>query len=512
MPSVQKPFIKLPLQDAKLVLLAKAAEQSHDKALAWGPTDGATASLRAAHALGENCSAEQLLAERARRVLDELGQRGVATKIGTKGQVAKIFGTLFVLLAFALGALTDRIASPEHMVNLLSPPYWSVIVFNMLFYIEIFCCAIGLVVRLDNRFELPLRSAFVSFVQKTTFTTLRRNYKSQFFQEWSPLTIPLIRMQVARLLHFSAIAFAMGIIVSLLVRGFGTAYWAGWESTWLSDDPSAVKTFLDWTYGLIPAVGPLPPMPSSVDQVAMMRSDELPYLKEAVSAAPWLIRMMLVMAVFVIIPRLIFIIFDSIRIGRFCQGVHLDISDPYYGEILTQCAQDAVLGDLLVVTPEHVHETSDKIISQIVNQWGSEDAASCVRMNYFDEDAPLPAFDVTARKGVAALWLDALATPEEDVQGELIARLQKRYADAGAVLALILDFSQFDKRFGTMQERRKERCTAWQALAEAHSAPIFTVDASDSSTLEAIKLLRTWAAAQPATLKKTEAVEPDGEV
>lgn len=114
---------------------------------------------------------------------------------------------------------------------------------------------------------------------------------------------PLIRMNVARTLHFAAVFFALGIIVSLLVRGFGTSYWAGWESTWLAESPESVKAFIDHTYGLIPAVGPLSSMPD-LAQIVDMRADRLPYLEAPITAAPWLIRMMILMGVTVIVPRL----------------------------------------------------------------------------------------------------------------------------------------------------------------------------------------------------------------
>ena len=297
--------VRLTLQQAKLILLAKAVEESNDAHIKWTSADAEAASLRAAHTVGESADAVKLLTERAKVVLRTASERGVNTTISTKARLPQFFSPLFVLMAFVLGALTDRIASPEHIVNLLSPPYWGVILWNLVVYIALFCCAIGLVGTGTNRFALPLRSSLNAFVQKTSYGTLRRSgFKSHFYSEWSSFVAPLIRMNVARTLHFAALFFALGIIVSLLVRGFGTSYWAGWESTWLAESPESVKAFIDYTYGLIPAVGPLPPTPD-LSQIAEMRADRLPYLETPVSAAPWLIRMMILMGVVVIVPRLI---------------------------------------------------------------------------------------------------------------------------------------------------------------------------------------------------------------
>ena len=278
--------VRLTLQQAKLILLAKALEESEDPSVKWTPSDAEGASLRAAHAVGEAADPVKLLTERAKIVLRTASERGLNTMLSTKARLPSLFAPLFVLLSFILGAVADRIASPEHIVNLLSPPYWGVILWNLLVYLALLCCALGLVSTSGNRFALPLRSTLNAFAEKTSYGTLRRKgFKAHFYAGWAQLVSPLIRMNVARTLHLAAMAFALGIIVSLLVRGFGTSYWAGWESTWLSESPQSVKTFLDYTYGLIPATGPLPPMPD-LAAVTEMRADRLPYLETPVSAAP----------------------------------------------------------------------------------------------------------------------------------------------------------------------------------------------------------------------------------
>ena len=212
--------VRLTLQQAKLVLLAKAIEESNDSHIHWSSADSEAASLRAAHTVGESADTAKLLTERAEVVLRTVSERGISTTVSTKARLPQFFSPLFVLLAFVLGALTDRIASPEHIVNLLSPPYWGVILWNLVVYFALFCCAIGLVGTGTNRFALPLRSSLGTFVQKASYGTLRRTgFKAHFYSEWSSFVAPLIRMNVARTLHFAAVFFALGIIVSLLVRG-----------------------------------------------------------------------------------------------------------------------------------------------------------------------------------------------------------------------------------------------------------------------------------------------------
>ena len=109
--------------------------------------------------------------ERARLVLSEAAKRGVSTTIGTKARFPLLLAPVFILAAFVLGALTDRIASPEHLVNLLSPPFWTVIVWNLAVYIVLFLCALGILGSSKDRFGLPLRSFLTSFVEKSAFST-----------------------------------------------------------------------------------------------------------------------------------------------------------------------------------------------------------------------------------------------------------------------------------------------------------------------------------------------------
>ena len=381
-----------------------------------------------------------------------------------------------------MGGLADRIASPEHIVNLLSPPYWSVILWNLLVYCALFCCAIGLVGTSNNHFALPLRSSLIAFVEKASFSTLRRKgYKARFYSEWTQFVSPLVRMHVARTLHFAALAFALGIVVSLLVRGFGTAYWAGWESTWLSESPESVKAFIDYTFGLIPAVGPLPPMPD-LATVTEMRADRLPYLETPVSAAPWLLRMMILISVTVIVPRLVFAVFDTWRMRRFKANTTLAIDAPYFGNILEQCAQDAVIGNLVVITSTSSRPERDANVALFCRHWGETEDSSIQAVDFNDEEATLPALDQGRRKPVVLIWFDGMETPEEDVHGALIERTRSAYEKQNAaVVAALVDLKEFSTRFASIPERIKERENAWTGLGTSRNVKMFQIKETSES-------------------------------
>lgn len=495
MAKTPKNVIRTSLQQAKLILLAKSAEQSGDAALGWTQAESESATMRTAHALGENAPPSRILAERARTVLSALSSRGVNTTVGTQAKLPTFFAPIFILAAFLLGALTDRIASPEHLVNLLSPPYWTIIIWNLLVYLTLFLCMVGVLGERENRFSLPFRNFLATLVEKAAFTALKKGFKSTFYATWAKLCVPLVRMHVARTLHLAAVFFALGIIVSLLVRGIGTSYWAGWESTWLSEEPQTVKNFLDFTYGLIPAIGGLPQMPD-LDTVVNLRADRLPYLDAPVSAAPWLVRMMIIMAVTVIVPRLALILFDTWRMKRFTRSVTLNLDEDYYRDILSKCAEDASLGRLGIVTNSVERPARIQTLKFVTRLWGTDADSEILTIDFNDPESASPAVVAGERHPVMLLWFDGMETPEEDTHGLAAQKLKTACTaptETPAVLAALLDLTEFSERFASVPERIKERESSWREFAKANELELFVVTDRNESGLTAVKALRAWA-------------------
>ncbi len=478
-----------------MIVLAKAVEESQDAALNWTPADSEAASLKIAHALGESATADRILHERAKTILSTLADKGVSSAVGTKATVTKILAPLFILLAFVLGALTDRIASPEHIVNLLSFPFWSVIVWNLGVYVVLALCVVGLFSSANDRFALPFRKCLVSFVEKSAFTTLRKGFKAEFYAQWTNVCAPLVRMQVAKTLHLAAVFFALGIIVSLLVRGFGTAYWAGWESTWLSESPESVKTFLDLTFGWIPQLASLPALPD-VETLSQWRIDRLPYLSEPVSAAPWLIRMMIVMGVAVIVPRLIFFAFNLWRVRHYAQNVPLDLDTPYYQAILSQCRQDAKLGRLGIVANHVARPSREHHIDLVRRLWGTETDSEVLTTDFDIQETPLPSAPEGERNTVMLLWLDGMETPEVDTHGQVIEKAKALYGKSQP-LAIWLDMAEFAERFASTPERIAERQKHWMEFIAVHDVKSFVMLDMSQTGVDTVKALRAWAAGQP---------------
>ena len=484
------PAICVPLDKAKHILLAKAIEE-HDQDH-WTASDSSLLSMRVAHSLGEGATPERYLSTRADRLLEEANTKGISTKVSTQSSLPRLLGLLLILGAFICGALSDRLTGSDHFINLLSAPFWGVVLWNLLAYLIILLSAIGLF-GLARRQNLPLRGALLSLVQKCSANPFAKGHKAAFFESWARLTAPLAGIRIARTLHLAAICFALGLIASLLVRGLSTAYWVGWESTWLADRADIVKTMLDCTYGLIPAVAGLPAMPDAA-AVAGMRADMLPYTQAGATAAPWLIRMILILAASVIIPRLVLALINTWRLKVREKNSKLEIAEPYYQELLAESAQNAALGSLKIIAPEKNSPELQAFLHTILKAWGELGGNAIVTANLADPEAPLPEIDIQG-KTLIALVLEGASTPEYDVHGAIIDSAVKLAESKQATIVGLLNMTSFAARQKAYPARIEQRITGWTKFAEERDLSLVAFDTQTTDPAETVKQLRTQCAA-----------------
>ena len=484
------PTIRVPLDKAKHILLAKAIEEHAQEQ--WTASDSSLLSMRVAHSLGESASPERYLSERADRLLEAADAKGITTKVSTQSSLPRFLGLLLILCAFIGGALSDRLTGSDHFINLLSAPFWGIVLWNLLAYLIIFLSAVGLF-GVICRHNLPLRGALLSLVQKCSANPFAKGYKVAFFESWAQLTAPLARIRIARTLHLAAVCFALGLIASLLVRGLSTAYWVGWESTWLADRADIVKSILDSTYGLIPAVAGLPAMPDAAS-VAGMRADMLPYTQTGATAAPWLIRMILILAASVIIPRLVLALINTWRLKVREKNSILEIAEPYYQELLAESVQNAALGSLKIIAPEKNSPEIQAFLHTILQAWGEPGENAIKSANLADPEVPLPDLDIQG-KTLIALMLEGASTPEYDVHGAIIDNSVKLAESKQASIVGLLNMTSFAARQKAYPDRIEQRKTGWTKFAEEHDLPLVAFDAQATDPAETVKQLRAQCAA-----------------
>ncbi len=470
------------LQAARRILYAKALEES----ASWDKTKSAAVSQTIARRLGESARAETFLKERSTAIFEAAGIANIDTLTKEKGLSFGLLASLAFLISFAAGALTDKLTSTSSFINLLSFPFWGVIAWNLLIYLVLFLGAVGLV----RKPFCPIRQALTA-LRHARFNPFSGHAKveASFRAAIAKLSYPIYKKETAALLHLAAIAFALGLIASLALRGFSTAFVVGWESTWFAENVAAVKNFIDWTYGLVPAIGPITALPD-LSVLESIRADRLPYLQESVSAAPWLLRMMVLLTAFVIFPRLVLFLVSLAGIRYTKNHLKLDATEPYFADVLRYGKESISLGALQFVMGVKGPDATHASLAELSLLWGNTE----LHIDTLDFDAPpftLPEVKVSPVRTVVLIVLDATVTAEEELAGALFEKAKEAMKEREDLLyAALLDMTRFSSRSKVYPERLAERKETWTHFATQYGLTLFFLE---ENPLELVRNMREWA-------------------
>ncbi len=138
-----------------------------------------------------------------------------------------------VVLGFAAGLLVDRIGNAQR-INLLAPPVWALITWNLAVYVWLLGSALC-----GSASPGWLRRGVSAWPQHwrvrrlTNDSGARANAWQAFAADWAAQSLPLNGARVALALHLGAAALGLGLIAGLYLRGLVLDYRVGWESTFL---------------------------------------------------------------------------------------------------------------------------------------------------------------------------------------------------------------------------------------------------------------------------------------
>lgn len=146
-----------------------------------------------------------------------------------------------------------------------------------------------------------------------------------FWRHWIAIARPSLVLALRRALHCAAIGIGLGAVLGMYARGLFFEYNAVWRSTFVTD-PGIVLTALRWALG--PAAWLLGrPLPDAA-QVALLTSTR------GAPAAPWIHLYAASAMIFIVVPRLLLALHASVRLRGAARDVRLDLSEPYYAEML----------------------------------------------------------------------------------------------------------------------------------------------------------------------------------
>lgn len=478
--TVSQDTLTLPEDSARQVLLVQAFDTAPVSQGVWTAQDRAWATRLTRETVPAGTPPAQLLAERARHALQRLQPRhaGVATTLARRlGGPAWLLGA--ALLGVAVGLLMDAIGSSQR-INLLAPPVWGVIAWNLLVVLgsvfgSVLGSVLGAVLPLPQVLRWPqaprrwLAARLAGSGVATQGQSDGAGAALRAFQpQWLQAAVPLTAARAALVLHVGALALALGLIGSLYVRGMVLDYRAGWQSTFL--EPAQVQAVLGSL--LAPASQLTGIAVPDVPALAAMRTG--PETPASASAAPWIHLYAAMLTLCVLLPRSLLALWAALRAAWLARRLPLPVGALYFQRLLHELRGDA----------GHVHLRPHGAAPSVAVLAGAKALLAAVLgdavqlstapvVSYGQEDSVPPA---PAGSTLQLLLADLAATPEDDTHGRLLQ--SARTAAPGVPVLLLVDEAAFAARFASLPSRLAERRAAWQRWADTHHTRLLLADLS----------------------------------
>ena len=482
--------------DARRAMLVQAFEAAEPEGPLWTAQDRDWASRSAAEA-----PPERYIEARARAAMQRL-----APRLGDFGRRLDrpIWRARWTLLALSAGAalgLATNAIGPGQRVNLLAPPVWVLVAWNLVVYALLLAQALASLRPGSARAPGPLRRMALKLVDFRLVQPAgngapdgRRAGPSAlqaFAADWTRLSLPLTAARVALLLHLAAAALALGEIGGLYLRGLVLDYRAGWESTFLG--AGTVQSLLSTLLAPAAALsGIAVPDVAGIEALRTVQGAETP-AQPGASAAPWMHLYALTLSLFVVLPRGLLAVASGGRALWLSRRFPLPLDLPYFQRLLRQRT-----GGLASVWVLPYAQTPDATAAVGLRALLARDYGDAVQVAlaptvaFADEEAlALPPAPPPGSSALVALF-DLAATPEAEHQGRFLRWL----AAAPIPVVAVVDESAFRRRFGGLPERLAERRAAWQTLAATAGVRIVPVDLAQPDPARAERAMQSaWGAA-----------------
>jgi hypothetical protein len=458
---------------ARRTLLVRAYESAPDSPL-WGEDDRGWATRAAAQVEGETAADDAFIARRAALAVERLRtrERNVGRLLASVAWPSWL-GWILPALALAAGFAIDAIGAGQR-VNLLAPPLLALLAWNLAVYAAVFMRGTWALVDARARGLGPI-ARLAARLAHVTGAPPKRGGKvaAQFVADWMQASSRLTAARLARVLHASAAALALGALAGLYLRGIALEYRAGWESTFL--DAGAVQALLAAVLG--PA--------AAATGIALPDIEGYERLRFAAgggaNAAPWLHLYAVTLGAAVVLPRLLLALVARWREQRLATRFPLPLADPYYRSLLRVLRAAPVAVRVAPYGTQLSPQATLNLNALLMQTFGAED----------DIDPQQLVGTATLLAPLFALT----ATPEAENHGTFVERLKT--AAASARVVALIDEAAFRRQFGDAP-RLEERRALWRRLAAERGLAAVFVDLDRPDTQAAQQALQAAFDAAPA--------------
>lgn len=470
---------------ARHVTLVRAFETAAPSDATWTAADAAWASRAAAEVVGEGADADRFLARRGQLAVERLGDRVKAFKrLASRRNWRPWVGSVLVALSFALGVLMDAVG-PTRYVNLLAFPLLGLIVWNLLVYLGILVHGITDPFRSKRPGKGLLRRAVARLggALHEGIPDGQGTPGTRFRAEWARVSAPLTARRVGRVLHLGAMAFALGAIAALYIRGLVLHFQAGWESTFL--DASQVHQALSLLLGPASSLTGLP-----IPDAAHLETLRLPD-NPGENAAPWIHLFAATLVLTVVLPRAILALLCGFAARHLERHFPLPLTDSYFQGLQRSYTGQGAHLHLVPYSYELSPATALQLKEAIVSAFGPRATLRLSPPVAFGEEDTLPASAAPGEGTTLAVALFSLAaTPEDENHGSFLTALAATLPP-GTPLAALVDEGSFLARFAGQPERLEERRRTWTRLFEKHAIePAFVnLDAAPAGVADSLTRL-----------------------
>lgn len=450
---------------ARQTLLVRAYERAGSPH--WNEADREWATQGALHIVGEQAKDDAFIARRAALAIERLRERDPAVpRLLAAVTWRPWVGRVPVIAAFGFGLALDAIGA-QGRVNLLAPPLLALIAWNLLVYALLAARSVALLTRTKPRALGPLAAAVARAAHAIADPGLRfgAGPAGSFLLDWTQASRRLTAARVGRVLHTAAIAFALGALTSLYLRGLAFEYRAGWESTFL--DASQVHALLAVVLG--PA--------SRLTGIALPDAQGFAALRfpesAGVIAAPWLHLYAVTVALCVLLPRLLLAAADRAFEARRARRFKLPLDEPYYRGLTRALHRTNERVCVLPYSAQLSPQATLGVRALLAGALGPKTVIDIAPAIAFGDEDRTDAAQLAQAATIVAPFFTLAATPEPENHGALLARVRSALPRDARMIALV-DEAGFERRFGAA--RAAERRRTWRRLLADSGCPAVIAD------------------------------------